>query len=162
MIIANQGTWSAGNGRDAGGVLQDMSGYLVLAAIAVLLGAFGVWRWVSDGRMKKRGRNGQERLSSQQVGGALGAQATLVQFTSAFCAPCRATKRILGEVAQMVPGVKHVDLDVEEHLDLARELNVSRTPTVLVLDADGVIIRRASGQPRRADVIAALGEAIPA
>ena len=56
----------------------------------------------------------------------------------------------------------HVDVDVEDNLELARELNITRTPTVLVLDADGVIVRRASGQPRKADVIAALGEAIPA
>ena len=62
----------------------------------------------------------------------------------------------------MIPGVQHLDLDVEEHLELARELNVARTPTVLVLDADGAIVRRASGQPRKADVIAALGEVIPA
>jgi hypothetical protein len=62
----------------------------------------------------------------------------------------------------MVPGVKHVDLDVDEYLGLARDLNVSRTPTVLVLDAHGAIVRRASGQPRKADVISALGEAIPA
>jgi thiol-disulfide isomerase/thioredoxin len=103
-----------------------------------------------------------DRLSSSQLGGELGEQATLVQFTSAFCAPCRATRRILEEVSQMVPGVRHLELDVDEYLDLARELNISRTPTVLVLDADGGIVRRASGQPRKADVISALGEAIPA
>ena len=139
-----------------------MSGILILAAIAVLLAVFGVWRRVSDGRMRAGSRTDVPRLSPAEVGGELGDKATLVQFTSAFCAPCRATRRILGEVAQMIPGVKHVDLDVEQHLDLARELNISRTPTVLVLDADGAIVRRASGQPRKADVIAALGEAMPA
>ena len=41
-----------------------------------------------------------------------------------------------------------------------RRLDVRRTPTVLVLDAAGGIVRRASGQPRKADVIAALGEAV--
>jgi len=101
-------------------------------------------------------------LTAAQVGVPLGEQATLVQFTSAFCAPCRATRRILQEVAEMVPGVKHVDLDVDEYLDLARDLNIARTPTILVLDGNGAIVRRASGQPRKADVIAALGEAIPA
>ncbi len=34
-----------------------------------------------------------------------------------------------------------------------------RTPTVLVLAADGRIVRRASGQPRKPDVIAAIGAA---
>ncbi|HRY09451.1 MAG: thioredoxin family protein [Actinobacteria bacterium] len=139
-----------------------MSGIMILAAIAVLLGVFGVWRRAADGRMRSSARADTSRLSAAQIGDRLGEQATLVQFTSAFCAPCRATRRILDEVAQMVPGVKHVDLDVEQHLDLARELNISRTPTVLVLDAGGAIVRRASGQPRKADVIAALGEAMPA
>jgi hypothetical protein len=39
---------------------------------------------------------------------------------------------------------------------------VKRTPTVLVLDAAGRVVRRASGQPRTVDVVAALGRAISA
>ena len=35
-----------------------------------------------------------------------------------------------------------------------------RTPTVLFVDAAGVVRKQASGQPRKADVIAALGELI--
>lgn len=128
--------------------------------VAVLLAVFGVWKMRHDGRMRSHAT--RPVLTAAQVGQPLGEKATLVQFTSAFCSPCRATRRILEDVAQMVPGVKHVDLDVAEHLDLVRELDVSRTPTVLVLDARGEIVKRASGQPRKADVVAALGEAIPA
>jgi hypothetical protein len=58
----------------------------------------------------------------------------------------------------MVPGVVHVDIDAEHHLDLVRRLHVLRTPTVFILDADGAIRRRAAGTPRKADVIASLGE----
>jgi thiol-disulfide isomerase/thioredoxin len=94
------------------------------------------------------------------LGGDLGEKATLVQFSSAFCAPCRATRRVLGEVAGMVPGVHHIEIDAEDHLDLVRELDILKTPTVLVLDADGRVVRRATGLPRKADVIAALGEAV--
>jgi thiol-disulfide isomerase/thioredoxin len=94
------------------------------------------------------------------LGAELGERATLVQFSSAFCAPCRATRRVLGEVAGMVPGVTHVEVDAEAHLDLVRRLDVLKTPTVLILDAEGRVVRRATGQPRRADVIAALGEAV--
>jgi thiol-disulfide isomerase/thioredoxin len=98
-------------------------------------------------------------LSGDQLGHALGEQATLVQFSSAFCAPCRATRRILAEVALMTDGVAHIEIDAESRLDLVRQLNVLRTPTVLVLAGDGRIVRRASGQPRKPDVIAAIGEA---
>ncbi len=107
-----------------------------------------------------RGRDDGKRLDAARLGGDLGERATLVQFSSAFCAPCRATRRILGEVAVMVPGVAHIEIDAEEHLDLVRELDILKTPTVLVLDAGGRVVRRATGRPRRADVIAALGEAV--
>ncbi|MGV9343654.1 TlpA family protein disulfide reductase [Streptomyces spiralis] len=106
------------------------------------------------------GRTGERWLGAGDLGEGLGARATLVQFSTAFCAPCRATRRVLSEVAGMVPGVAHVDIDAEDHLDLVRELDIVRTPTVLVLDAGGRIVRRAAGQPRRADVIAALGAAV--
>ncbi|MGP3967716.1 TlpA family protein disulfide reductase [Streptomyces sp. 6N223] len=102
------------------------------------------------------------RLAAGEIGaGRLGERATLVHFSSAFCQPCRATRRILSEVAGMVEGVTHVEIDAEKRLDLVRALGIAHTPTVLVLDAGGRVAHRGSGQPRKADVIAALGAAIP-
>ncbi|HEX6888538.1 MAG TPA: thioredoxin family protein [Candidatus Nanopelagicales bacterium] len=100
------------------------------------------------------------RLTAEELGTPLGQRATLVQFSSAFCQPCRATRVVLGDVAGMVEGVAHVEVDAESHLDLVRRLDVTRTPTVLVLDHLGRIRKRATGAPRRADVIAALGELV--
>ncbi|MGA5316836.1 TlpA family protein disulfide reductase [Streptomyces pseudogriseolus] len=109
----------------------------------------------------RSGTDGGARTGlAAELGTGLGERATLVQFSSAFCAPCRATRRVLGEVADMIPGVTHVEIDAEARLDLVRRLGIERTPTVLVLDADGRVVRRAAGQPRKADVIAALGAAL--
>jgi thiol-disulfide isomerase/thioredoxin len=99
-------------------------------------------------------------LGADDLGAELGERATLVQFSTAFCQPCRATRRTLADVAAMVDGVAHIEIDAEDHLDLVRELDVVRTPTVLVLDGKGRVVRMAAGQPRRADVIAALGRAL--
>ncbi|MCL7376862.1 thioredoxin family protein [Streptomyces sp. 35G-GA-8] len=107
-----------------------------------------------------RGNDGGKRLGAAELGAELGERATLVQFSTAFCRPCGATRRILAEVAGMVDGVSHVELDAEQRLELVRELGILKTPTVLVLDAGGRIVRRAAGQPRTVDVIAALGEAV--
>jgi len=131
----------------------------------VLVGAVGVGvvlsvlkAWV-DGRFRERVRD-VERVSAAEVGGELGERATLLQFSSAFCAPCRATRRTLAEVEAMVDGVRHVELDAESHLELVRKLDIVRTPTTLVLDSTGAIVKRASGAPRKPDVIAALATAI--
>jgi thiol-disulfide isomerase/thioredoxin len=101
-----------------------------------------------------------ERVSAADVGGELGERATMLQFSSAFCAPCRATRRTLAEVEGMVDGVRHVELDAESHLELVRRLDILRTPTTLVLDSTGAIVKRASGAPRKPDVIAAVATAI--
>ncbi|MEU2716383.1 thioredoxin family protein [Streptomyces sp. NPDC007205] len=137
-----------------------MTGLVVCVAVLVVASAYGVLHKRRSGRVRVRGRDEDKRLGTAELGGDLGERATLVQFSSAFCAPCRATRRILGEVAEMVPGVAHVEIDAEARLDLVRELEILKTPTVLVLDADGRVVRRATGQPRKADVIAALGEAV--
>ncbi|MEW2494800.1 thioredoxin family protein [Streptomyces nodosus] len=113
-----------------------------------------------SGRTSVHGRDDGRRLGAAELGQGLGERATLVQFSSAFCAPCRATRRVLAEVARMVPGVAHVEIDAEQRLELVRTLGILKTPTVLVLDADGRIVRLAAGQPRTADVIAALGDAL--
>jgi thiol-disulfide isomerase/thioredoxin len=139
-------------------------------ALAVATAAGLVWR-ATSGRMRgparmrtaAAGRPGAPapgpRVTASQLGRPLGERATLLQFSSAFCAPCRATRVILADVAGRAEGVAHVEIDAESHLELVRELGVLRTPTVLVLAADGRIVRRASGQPRKADVLAALDEA---
>ncbi|MFF4899879.1 TlpA family protein disulfide reductase [Streptomyces sp. NPDC001068] len=136
------------------------SGLTVCAAVLAAASVYGVLHRRRSGRVRVRGRDDGRRLSAAELGGELGGRATLVQFSSAFCAPCRATRRVLGEVAAMVPGVAHVEIDAEDRLDLVRELGILKTPTVLVLDAGGLVVRRATGQPRKADVIAALGEAV--
>ncbi|MFI0541303.1 TlpA family protein disulfide reductase [Streptomyces sp. WSLK1-3] len=137
-----------------------MTGLMVCVAVLAAASAYGVLQRRRSGRVRVRGRDGGKRLGAVELGEDLGERATLVQFSSAFCAPCRATRRVLGEVAGMVPGVTHVEIDAEKNLDLVRELDILKTPTVLVLDADGRVVRRATGQPRKADVIAAIGEAV--
>src|SRR6266851_4435643 len=129
----------------------------LIACVVVLGAATAVgldWRRC-QGRLRA---SGQERVTETELGQPLGARATLVQFSTAFCAPCRATRRVLAEVAGMTDGVAHVEIDAEAHLDLVRQLDIRRTPTVLVLGPDGRIAKRATGQPRKADVIAALGD----
>lgn len=100
-----------------------------------------------------------ELLAALGVGPA---RATLLQFSSAFCAPCRALRRVSSEVAQLLPGVQHVEVDAESHLDAVRALGIWRTPTLLVLDADGRVAKRATGVPAKPQLIAVLGEILPA
>lgn len=99
-----------------------------------------------------------ERLGSADLGEQLGDRATLVQFSSAFCQPCRATRATLSAVAASEPGVVHVEIDAESNLELVRRLNVMRTPTTLVVDAAGCVTQRASGMPTVKQVKATIAD----
>lgn len=142
------------------------AGAWILVVTVGLALAFGAWRAVGDGRFRGthriRGAYAEQPaapvsvLDGTGLEGRLGERATLLQFSSAFCAPCRATRRVLGDVAAAVPGVAHVEVDAEEQLELVRRLGVLRTPTTLVLDAAGREVTRAAGAPRKEQVLAAL------
>ena len=157
--------------------------WVVVVAVAAAL-AFGGYRMLTDGRFRGTSPvvpdDDSASPSVVEEGGlapvskppattpwahvvasvpevALGERATLVQFSSAFCAPCRATRRTLADVAGLVPGVIHVEIDAEHHLELVRTLGILRTPTTLVLDSVGREVTRAAGAPRKDQVLATLG-----
>ncbi|GAA4708305.1 thioredoxin family protein [Nocardioides conyzicola] len=146
------------------------SGAWIVVAVVVLGLGFGTYRALTDGRFRgtRQVRDAEPAPVVESVEtpwthvrtavptATLGEKATLLQFSSAFCAPCRATRRTLSEVAEVVPGVEHLEIDAEHHLELVRRLGILRTPTTLVLDATGAEVTRAAGAPRKEQVLAAL------
>ncbi len=145
---------------------------LVIAVVAAL--SFGVYRALTDGRFRGTHQvagastepesphevpdepTAVSLLAETQWADQLGERATLLQFSSAFCAPCRVTRRILADVAADQQGVVHLEIDAEHHLELVRRLGILRTPTTLILDPRGQEITRATGAPRREQVLSAL------
>ncbi len=164
--------WQAGRGNDAllDGAVGGVIGVWVLVAAVVLVGGFGLLRRRRDGVLREVATPASTGVPAVEAPDLAvltdvgfvpnSSDVTFVQFSSAFCAPCRATKAILSDVAGTIPGVRHVEVDAESQLEAVRALGVLRTPTTLVVDRHGVIVQRASGQPRKADVIAAVGRLV--
>ena len=148
-----------------GGLIALAAALLVATVLGVAMRRrAGQFRPASPGTPAKPGAPAKPAgvLTEADLGAGLGRQATLVQFSTAFCAPCRPTRQILAQVADMVDGVTHVEIDAAARMDLVQRLRINSTPTVLVLDPDGAIVKRATGLPRKADVIAALGPVVRA
>ena len=128
-----------------------MEGLLVLVAALVGAVAFGLWRRRTDGRVTSQDARADDQLTPADLGAPLGERVTFVQFSSAFCQPCRANRQVLDHLARTDQGVVHVDIDAESNLDLVRRLGVTRTPTTFVLDTAGAVRHRAVGPLRLAD-----------
>ena len=119
-----------------------------------LASAYGIWYQRSRGAIRDKERAGI--ITAQMIGAPLGTRASLVQFSSAFCTPCRATRALLENVVEGLSDVVHIDIDAEDHLELVRELNILSTPTTLILDSRGHEVGRAVGAPKREQVLNAL------
>ena len=115
----------------------------VLVAVATAIGL--LWR-----SRQGRARSGSgERIRAAELGPVMfGHAATLVQFSTEFCAKCPATARLLGSIADDATGTRHVEVDLTRRADLADRFHVTQTPTTLLLDADGIVRARFSGAPR--------------
>ena len=82
------------------------------------------------------------------------AELTVVQFSTAFCGPCRATRARLQQLRTTRPGLAYVHVDAESHLDEVRALDVRSTPTLFFLDRTGAVLGRSDSAPGAAELTA--------
>jgi thiol-disulfide isomerase/thioredoxin len=145
------------------------TGLAVLAATLVVTGVAAWWLRARDGAVRAVRPEGSGPVADAAASaraavferlGVRPAEAdlTVVQFSTAFCGPCRATKARLQQLQATRPGLAVVQVDAESHLQEVRELDVRRTPTLFYLGRDGSLIGRSSGAPRPGE-LAALVEA---
>ena len=130
--------------------------FIPLAIVLVCATGFGLWYQRTRGEFRKKKTVNGPKLTAAIVGSELGSRATMVQFSSAFCTPCRATKVLLEDLVKTMPDVRYAHVDAESHLELVRKLDIRSTPTTLFLNGAGVEVGRAMGTPKRAQVHAAL------
>ena len=133
--------------------MKSLTPLLVVLALAI---AFGVWYTRSRGEFRKKKTVNGPKLDAAVIGVELGSRVTMVQFSSAFCSPCRATKALLEDMVKTMPDVRYAHIDAESHLELVRQLDIRSTPTTLFLNASGVEVGRAMGTPKRSQVLAAV------
>ncbi|WP_051366394.1 thioredoxin family protein [Hamadaea tsunoensis] len=127
----------------------------VAVALSAATGLGLAWKR-RNGDFREAAVTGTETETLRRLGWTPGTPVTLLQFSSAFCAPCRATRVLCEQASSTIDGVRHVEVDAESHLDAVRSLDIMRTPTVLLVDARGSIVRRASGQPTKAQLVGAI------
>jgi len=130
--------------------------YLPLLIVLLIASAYGLWWKKTRGAIRTNKSVPGNRLNAQILGEELGSRATMVQFSSAFCSPCRATHALLSQMVESLPDVRHIHIDAESHLELVRQLDIRSTPTTLFLNRDGIEVGRAAGTPKRDQVVAAL------
>ena len=131
-----------------------MKSLLPILIVLVLATGYGLWYQRSRGKVVIKSDKGL--ITESMIGVGLGSRVTLVQFSSAFCSPCRATRMLLEDVTAEMTEVVYVEIDAETNLELVRQLDIRSTPTTLFLDRNGHEVGRAAGAPKRDQVLSAI------
>ncbi|MBX7448126.1 thioredoxin family protein [Mycolicibacterium sp. 3033] len=130
-----------------------------IVVAAVLIAAFGAAFVI--GKLLTR-RAGSMSPAADSPGldtselGLSGTGPTVLHFGAVWCGPCAGVRRVVGQVCADLPGVAHVEIDMDANPEAARRLSVLSLPTTFVFDADGRQRYRASGVPTAADLRSAL------
>ena len=77
-----------------------MESLLPIAIVLVIATAFGFWHNRSRGKVVVKADKGL--ITPAMIGADLGARVTLLQFSSAFCGPCRATRLLIEDVLSLI------------------------------------------------------------
>ena len=81
-------------------------------------------------------------------------------WTSAFCAPCAAARRVAADTARIVPGLELTERDVAAHPDDAEDLGTRSTPTIIGGRSAGAEVFRSPGVPSRDQLLLAVARAV--
>jgi protein-disulfide isomerase len=76
-------------------------------------------------------------------------------FTSSFCGACAQTRSVLETATSVIPHSHLTEHDVAFEPDLAETAGIVSTPTVIVRDAEGREVVRATGVPTMDQVLRA-------
>lgn len=83
----------------------------------------------------------------------------LVQFTTRYCAPCRAARPEL-EAAAGRASIRYTQIDVGDHPEVARRYGVRTVPTIVVATRSGRVLGKWTAMPAAAEISAAAVRAV--
>jgi len=127
-----------------------MNNYFILFSMIIVVGIYGTLNKIKEGTIKKN--RGLQILESE-LGNKYGKRATVVIFSTTFCSECRVAKALISDVTSTLSDISYVEIDAESNLELVRTVDIRSTPTTIFLDKAGFEIARATGAPKRDQLI---------
>jgi thioredoxin 1 len=73
----------------------------------------------------------------------------LVDFTAAWCPPCRVMNPILAELAAQRDDLRVVSIDVDDNQETAARYGVLSMPTFMLFRAGAPVLRLVGSRPRK-------------
>jgi thioredoxin-like negative regulator of GroEL len=130
-----------------------------ILAIAVLIGALGLAYVIGKLLTLRAGLLKASAEAANVDTSDLGLSETgptVLHFSAVWCGPCAGVRKVVEQVCAQLPGVAHVEIDMDANPEAARRLSVLSLPTTIIFDAHGRPRYRTHGVPNPADLRSAL------
>lgn len=130
-----------------------------VVAVVVLIGALGLAYVIGKLLTLRSGlREAGEKAANVDTSdlGLSTTGPTVLHFSAEWCGPCAGVRKVVDQVCEELPGVAHVEIDMDANPEAARRLSVLSLPTTIIFDADGRPRFRTHGVPKPADLRSAL------
>ena len=130
-----------------------------VVAIVVLVGALGLAYVIGKLITLRSGlREAGEKAANVDTSdlGLSKTGPTVLHFSAEWCGPCAGVRKVVDQVCDELPGVAHVEIDMDANPEAARRLSVLSLPTTIIFDAGGRPRFRTHGVPKPADLRSAL------
>ena len=129
---------------------------LIVTALVIAAGLIGAIWLILRGRVKRKrfvehfdlAGIGLGSSVGEGSGMSLGESATLVLFSTEFCAICPGVERAYLELLATRPWAKLIKVDLTNRNDLAVRFHILQTPTTFVLDGRSAVAARIGGAPK--------------
>ncbi|HTQ21330.1 thioredoxin family protein [Mycobacterium sp.] len=131
----------------------------VLLAVTATVAALGIATAIGVVVNRRSGVLRETAAEPEQDTSSLGlsdAGPTVVHFSAEWCGPCASVRRVVDQVCADLPGVAHVEIDIDANPVAAKQLSVLSLPTTFVFDAGARQRYRTAGVPKAADLRTAL------
>jgi thiol-disulfide isomerase/thioredoxin len=115
---------------------------IAAAAVAIISLVYLAWR-------RPPGRLIRLELGDLGVEGPV-----IVQFTTRYCAPCRAARPELESLAEGA-AIRYTQIDVGERPEVARQYGVRTVPTIVVAARSGRVLGKWTALPGNGEIAAA-------
>lgn len=70
---------------------------------------------------------------------------TIIKFSASWCGPCKQLKPVFDDVVKDISDIKVVDIDVEEHPEIASKYKIRSVPTIVITDDNDEVLAMKTG-----------------
>lgn len=92
-----------------------------------------------------------EKINNEEYEEVIKGDYAIIDFSATWCGPCQMLAPVMDELSEEYEGkVKFYNIDVDENMELASELNIQGVPTIIIFKSGKALDTQVGFLPKEA------------